>query len=703
MRPMLVPAVFLALLVATPVSVPRPAPNAAQAVPDEPGAHVLPEAATLQVVAADLDDDGSRELVRLVRGDGDAALAEVWSERGGTWGLLGEPVEVVPPSRVGQRIDDVFAATPVRLLVRRIAGAERVTVASQPHFEEIDVGEPCCLLLHDLLVDSAAVPRRVEVAEPSDFSDAILVIDLDGDGTDELLSTQSLPPAGDISFPTLARVFRWSGDAFGPPTESELGVGSGDSPFLLGDSDGLPGDEAAIISTLGPPGLFRLEAGADDHLTVQRAGFTADQAVAVPVGDGRGVAATGPAIGFGVAPWPRGGPTAAPVGTSQLSGVRLLGTLEVEGQPRLAAHREGSRTLHLLELPGLEPWRETLIGRSPAAALLSGGPPDPFVGPIPAIDADSAGIAHAGRLVTPTTTRDGASPPAMATLAGASPIGLVGVNGDLALLHAPLGPSAPDPGGGALVVPTVVPLAWTSIVPIELARRPEADSGLFEPDIRGALRLDGSNDLAVGIDGFEAIVVAPPGSRVLASTGDVTARSASVVPSSGSLNLRLSAGAGDGSTDRRRFRLVVTTAAGHAYVASWDVEARVNPPPVEAEASTSFGSSSVEVSGHTVRLAGVRIDGRPVEVDASGRFHASVEMPPWPTEVAIEVDDGLGNVARTTVVGVGLFDYRGLPWVPIVAMVVGVAALVLLLRVPRTGPFARRADDDAVLEELEPD
>ena len=700
---MLVPALLLALLVVMPASVPRPAPDAVRAAPDEPGAHVLPDAAILQVVAADLDGDGTRELVRLVRGDGDAVLAEVWADRGGTWELLGEPVEVVPPSRVGQRIDDVFAATPVRLLVRRVAGSERVTVASQPHFEEIDVGEPCCLLLHDLLIGPETGPRRVEVAEPSDFSDAILVIDLDGDGTDELLSTQSLPPAGDISFPTLARVFRWSGDAFGPPTESELRIGSGDSPFLLGDSDGLPGDEAAIISTLGPPGLYRIEAGAADHLTAQPAGFTADQAVAVPVGDGRGVAATGPAIGFGVARWPRGGPATAPVGTSQLSGVRLLGTVEVEGQPRLAAHREESTTLHLLELPGLEPWRETLIGRSPAAALLSAGPPAPFVGVIPGPDVASAGIAHAGRLVTPTTTRDGSSPPAMATLAGASPIGLVGTDGDLALLHAPLGPSAPGPGGGALVVPTVVPLAWTSVVPIDLVVRPEADLGAIDPEIAGALRLDGSNDLAVGSDGFEATVVAPPGSRVIPSAGTVMARSASVVPASGSLNVRLSASAADGSTDRRRIRLVVMTPAGHAYVASWDVEPRVDPPAVEAVASTRFGSSSVEVSGHTVRQAGVRIGGRPVEVDASGGFRASVEMPPWPTEVAIEVDDGLGNVARTTVVGVGLFDYRGLPWVPIVAMVVGVAALVLLLRVPRTGPFARRADDDAVLEELEPD
>ena len=64
----------------------------------------------------------------------------------------------------GTRIDPVYQATPVRLLVRRVDGAERVTVASQPHFEEIDVGDPCCLLLHDLVIEPGGVARRVEVA-----------------------------------------------------------------------------------------------------------------------------------------------------------------------------------------------------------------------------------------------------------------------------------------------------------------------------------------------------------------------------------------------------------------------------------------------------------------------------------------------------------------------------------------------------------
>ncbi|MGH2382754.1 MAG: hypothetical protein ACRDG7_16255, partial [Candidatus Limnocylindria bacterium] len=257
---LLAPLLAAPLLLAAPMPVPDAVtdpPAAIAAAPDEPGAIVLPDAAILQTVVADLDADGAREVVRLVRGDGDAVFTEVWGLSAGGWDLRGAPVEVVPPSRVGPRIDRVYQSTPVRLLVRLVDGTERVTVASQPHFEEIDVGPPCCLVLHDIGIEDGLAVRR-PVSGPSDFATAVIVIDFDGDGTDELLSTESLPPAGDISYPVDARVHRWSGSAFDDPTETRLPIGSGDTPFLLGDSDGLPGEEAAIISTLGPPGMFRI-------------------------------------------------------------------------------------------------------------------------------------------------------------------------------------------------------------------------------------------------------------------------------------------------------------------------------------------------------------------------------------------------------------------------------------------------------------
>jgi hypothetical protein len=111
----------------------------------------------------------------------------------------------------------------------------------------------------------------------------------------------------------------------------------------------------------------------------------------------------------------------------------------------------------------------------------------------------------------------------------------------------------------------------------------------------------------------------------------------------------------------------------------------------------------VEVNGRTSPLAEAAVAGHPVDVDATGRFVARVALPPWPTVVNVTAIDPLGNVARTSVTGVGWFDYRGLPWIPIVAALVAAAAVILYLRVPRIVPAPRRADDDAALEEIEPD
>jgi hypothetical protein len=701
---MVVPAMLVALLVAAPIGWP-PTAHGIQAIPDEPGTTILPDAQILQAVVADLDADGRRELIRLVRADDDAALAEVWGLGANGWRLIDEPVEVVPPSRNGVRVDPVYSATPVRVVVRRVGAVEHVTLASQPHFEEIDVGPPCCLLLHDLVLANGTV-RRVEVAEPSDFADSVLAIDLDGDGTDELLATQNLPPAGDISFPIEARVHRWMSDRFGAPTVSELPVGSGDAPFALGDSDGVPGDEAAIISTLGPPGLYRISLGPGDRLLMDAAGLEAEQAVAVPIGDRHGVAAVGPIIGLRVAEWPAGGAVAdPPIAESFITEPRLVGTVVVGGQPQLVVHQPATSALHLLRLPGLEPPQGLTITRSPAAAALSAGPLNAYIGVLPGGGANGeATIIHAGRLIPSAGGGERAGTTLMATLAGAQPIGLVGDRDELAILHRPIGPPVPSPRGGALTVPGVLPMAWTTIAPFELARQPEADDGRLDPPVADALRVDSRGGIAAGLGGFRVEVTAPSGSRVMAADVDPSVvRTPIVVPADGRLEMTMEAPAAFTQSQRYRATLVVSTPAGHGYIAAWDVQLRTGPPPLDVSTSTPFGSADVELTGVTWHGASVRVGGHAVEVDAAGRFGTTVELPPWPTEVVIEVDDRLGNVVRTTVTGVGILDYRGLPWVPIVVVLVGLAAAALFLRVPRTTPLPRRADDDAALEELEPD
>lgn len=703
-RPMLLRAVLLALLLAVPLAAPRPV-AAIAIIPEEPGVVVLPTAAILQTVAADVDDDGQREVVRLVRGPGDAVLAEVWGLDADGWRLRGEPAEVVQASRVGTRIDRVYQSTPVRMLVRRVAGVERVTVASQPHFDEIDVGEPCCLIFHDLAIsDGAALVRPV--SGPGDVADAIIVIDLDGDSTDELLSTRSLPPAGDIGFPIEARVHRWVDGAFASATQTPLPVGSGDSPFRLGDSDGLPGEEAAIISSLGPSGLFRIRLVDGDRLALDAAGLVADQAVAVPVGDGRGVALVGPLSGLVVAAWPAGAAVSEPSSTSSLADARILGTVSLDGQPALVAHQpDGPEAIHLLELPSLRALPGTSIDGSSAAAALSGLAAPPFSGPLPGggADGDNA-IIHDGRLIPSGLDLDGTGTSLMATLAGAEPVGLVGAGDLIVLHHRSIGQAAPRADGGPLVMPAVLELSWTSIAPLQLTGLPESDAAAFEPPVRGALALDARNGLAVGAAGFTVEVTAPPGSRiVIADTDPSVVREPLIVRADGQLDVPIVPSSDGPPGVRQRVSLLLLTPAGHAHLASWDVEVLTEPPAVDVTVSTPIGASAVEISGRTARYATVRIDGRAVAVSAGGRFGTTAELPPWPTDITIEVDDGLGNVARQTVTGIGLFDYRGLPWVPMTVCLVALVAFGLFLRVPRSSPLPRRADDDAALEELEPD
>ena len=699
MRPMPVSASFLLALLVAAALVSPPQANAVEAVPDEPGTIVLPDAPILQTVVADVDADGLTDLVRLVRGDGDAALVEIWVERGSRWELLGDPLVAVPASRGGPRTDPVYLATPVRLLVRRVGGVERVTVASQPHFEEIDIGEPCCLLLNDLVVEGDAPPRLASVAEPADVASSVLVIDLDGDGTDEILSTFALPLSAGLSPPILARVHRWTIDRFARPTVSELQVGFGGAPFVLGDSDGLPGDEAAIISTLGSPGLFRIRLIADEALTVDSAGLVAEEAMAVPLDDGRGVAVRAGTDELFSAAWPPGERLGEPVGRAAVSEGTLVGTLEVDGAPHLGVRRTTTSTLDLLRLPDLS--RAVSIPRSAAAARLSDGPPVPYVGVIADPGSTERTIVDAGRLVR-TSGVFGSPATTIASLAGVIPIGPVGDGALIALHHGPIGPPPPTPGGGPFTVPGVQPVSWTTIAPRSVLLTPERDGGYLELETPGGLPL-GNGELAVGPRGFTAEVPAPPGSRVLVAEASTLARVALVVPDSGSLSVPVEAPADASESSSRSLRLLVLTPAGHAYEAIWHVLARVGPPPLEVGAMTPLGSSEVEVAGSTVAGARVVVDGRSIPVDPAGRFATRVELPPWPTPVAVEVDDAFGNVARATVVGIGLFDYRGLPWLAIVASVVGAAAIVLFLRVPRTDPYARRADDDARLEELEPD
>lgn len=701
-------ALALAALLAAPPALLGPLPAMLATIPPEPGAQVLTEAPVHQAAVVDLDGDGVREIAALRAGPGGSVVAEAWIEAAGGWVPLGEPIAVVPETPTGDQGSVEWPGTPLRLIVRATAEGERLTVIRQPRYEEPDLEAPCCLLVADLLVERGAL-QLTPVASPLDSVDAVFVIDLDGDGTDELVTTRSLPPLGDISYPTAATVHRWDGDAFRSATRTELPVGSGDTPFVLGDSDGVPGEELAIIATLGRPELHRVRLADDDALVVDNAGLVAADAVAVPIGGESGVAILGADHVLQVRPWPAGrglGPAAAalPFGTGT-----FVGVVDLQDVPRLVVRQlEGADRIHVLSLPELEPPRFGAVTRSPAAATLAAGPAAPFVGPLTGGGEDGeTAVIYAGRLLTGSDL--GAEVPLggelIATLAGAEPLGLAGRDrGSLALLHAALSRAAADPAGGRLD-PLVVEAGSTlSVAPFSLVREPELDDADLEPPTEGASPFGERDGIVVGVDGFSARIEAPAGSRVYVAGGDPSVIAlVRAVPAAGTIEVPLVPPSAATPDVRYRASLTVVTPAGHGYRASWDVRVLAEPPELTASATTPAGSPEVELRGRTVPYASVTVAGQAVAVDEVGRFAASVPLPPWPTDVVVTAVDPAGNEARLSVSGVGWLDYRGLPWIPIVAVLVAVAAAVLFLRAPRPSPTPRRADDDAVLEEMEPD
>jgi hypothetical protein len=255
------------------------------AIPDEPGAEVVAAGSLVQAVVADVDADGAREILALVAGDDGTIRLVGWRDGDGGWEPMGLPIAVAAPSNDPQV---TWIGTPARLVVRRVADAERVTLVRQPEFLDGEAGERCCLLLHDIVVEAGRL-RVAQAAPRVRAVDAVWTVDLDGDTVDELVATRSLLPVGGISYPTESLVYRWASDRL-TLTESRLEIGSGDTPFLLGDSDGRPGEELGLIATQGRPALYRLSLGTGDGLVAEDAGTTADAAAAVTIAAGRGVA-----------------------------------------------------------------------------------------------------------------------------------------------------------------------------------------------------------------------------------------------------------------------------------------------------------------------------------------------------------------------------------------------------------------------------
>lgn len=683
-------------------------------VPPEPGALVLPGPATLHAAVGDLDGDGSRELLRLVGGPetNGRIEAEAWRIGPDGWTRAGDSIVV----RRGTSVEEAFTeratartgSTPVavgepaRILAWRDGTRERLLIAA---LGDQPFGIPCCLSLWEPVLNDGAL-ALVARNEPNGPGETLHAIDLDGDGADELLMTQSEPAQRTPGFvaPLQAEALAWDGTIFRTVDRETFEQGGASPIWLIGDTDGRPGDEAGFLQPgQGPSVIYRLRLDGGRLVLDTARVPPLISLVGVPHDGGQGIAYAAGGASF-LATWADGSlDVVADVATSGL----LLPAIGGGGELRLPIVSFDPLSLTLLDAEmRVDSSVEPSAASARAAALGVGGP---WIGALPGGgNPDGAvKIVFAGSLV------DERGHTAMASMFGAQPVGFLGDGEWIGVLHSLGAPYDLDRNGGLLRPDPLPREPWLAIVPATTALAPEVADGRLIPSLDGvAVATDRGGDAVEVLttpDGFAAMISAPPGSRVVPITAfpplaGIT--SGSVVPDGGFFALPVGSPTADAVSSRFTSRAVVLTPAGHAYTAQWDVQVLTGPPELAASAETAPLSFDVALDGRTAAGVTLLVDGAPTAVGADGSFEAHVAAPPWPRTVRLEAIDPVGNRAVQLVSVVGLFDYRTLPWLPIIALLTLAAGIALFLRAPRrAGDEAGGYDrvDAGALEEIDPE
>ena len=684
----------------------------AVAIPRRQTGEVLPDA-TVNAIVGDVDGDGVRELVRLRSRESNPAFlgvevitvgsdrhlqahAQAPLDRGAG---VEEQIEGGPEpdenNRFPARIDE-----PARLLAWHLDGAERVIAVA---IGKVNARPPCCLTIWQVaLVDGATA--LLPMGGPGGSADRILALDMDADGTDELV----------VASAQVIAILRWTGDGFEVTDRSAWPARAG--PLMaLGDSDGLPGDEAGsvIVSGTGPGSILlqRLALDTAAQLRTERAELPFFGALAPLAGPNGGRLAIGSDFErAALLRWPAGAATIEVEERSLRRGIPL-GTLGSGERARLVLLRD-SAALDVLGAD-LRPTRLGIAG-GVAAASFERTAAIPYVGLLPGgLSRGEAALIFRGRMLTGVLAdgqRARLGQRAIASLPGVKPIGVFAADGawmglavTASLAQSPVGFETTR-DGGQLTHPAGPSRGMTLIVAeTETVLTPEADDGLLEAPIEdGIVQQQGSRPTVLARGMFFARVRGPDGSRLMVRTDLSPSEPRSLqIGASGVVSVPL--GPAEAVSDEAfSASMMVLTPSGHGYHAEWDVRIMVEAPNVEVDVPFAPLSFSVPLTGRTDPGAHVSIDGREVAVRADGTFSAQAVVGPVPRDVQVEASDAVGNAQRRTLSVVGFLDYRRLPWIPVVALLTVLAGVLLYVRAPRPAPAsARLAGDDARLEEIE--
>jgi hypothetical protein len=689
-------AVALALAIAT-AWVPTAA-RGTDAIPDAQTGEPLPFG-TVAAIVGDVDGDGVRELVRLVRMPGDPSLvgAEVV-----TMGANGQPVvheaaQLLSLSGAGATLP-ADVTRPASLIAWRFAGEERVLALSGGGS---DSDRGCCLGIWQVGLEADSRTSLRPIGDVADGARQVRVVDLDGDGTDEIVTYRARPSAVPSGYPLIS-ILRWTGDRFRTLRATAL-IAAGGPLVPLGDSDGLPGDELALTSGSS---VCRIALDAAGEVRLEYADLPfAGELVPFPGPDGNQLVLASDTNGATLLGWAADGPLEV-VATSDRIGIPLA-TLGSGDEARVLLVRYGD-VLDLLG-PELRSYRSGLTADVAGTVFGRYGLP-PYIGPIPGglPDGEPAAVFQ-GRTITRVPT--GSQPPRIgqgeiASMPGMTPIGFFGPGagwGALAMPEALARPAYLDnarDGGELAEQPRSRPIVRLVVVESSALLSTEADLGRLRPSLDGAVRTGqpGVVETVLARGEFTASLTAPPVTRGLLSIYGGLSGFA-VGPGPTSVVVRPLPGRGE---DRMRVAILLVTGSGHGYHLAWDIRVVTQPPSLGASAPFAPLSFDVPVTGRTDPGAAVRIDGAAVQAGADGSFATTVPAGVVPRDVVLEATDPVGNRASRTLSVVGFVDYRRLPWIPIVAVLTIAGGAVLFLRAPRpTRAPARALGDDATLEEID--
>jgi hypothetical protein len=690
-----------------------PGPAAAAVEPIElPGV-------TLASVAADLDGDGEREVVRLVDAAPGTTAIDAWRESGDGWVELGTTPLVTPDELGNDTLADRSLGT-AALLRTRLAGRDRLVALTAQGIPGDTYGRTCCLALAEVRVepsgDIGLSPIRADGLDRG--ANVVHAIDLDGDGTDELVTgTTDFREDG---APVVSRVvvLSWSADRFTP-----IGEGEGLADYYghwVGETDGQRGDDLILgVSQFGDLVRVTMAGGAPSFEAGHVDLGEPFEGWVLGIADGSIVLTA--RNGLSVVRWPHGGRPAevAHLDTETYPATSLVGT----GPDALIIHHDNpayavgdAPTADVYDL-GLEQLVDDLPGAAStdeiwhvlneaAGSRVTGNRNAyPYVGPMPDVaPGGRAGYANSGILIAQDGAGGYETHPTTA-MAGLYPMGVAGRDdawlmvGD-GVIYGPSGSSAyifsgalGPFGRGRLLM---LPAEWV-LAPDEAGRQ-------VSVELRGpVVDVDDPNGprLLSGPGGFEVLVTAPPGTVVLRGYRGYEEYEVA----DGPINLAI-APANARAEENRPFEVwvVALTPDGQVEARHWSGTFVREFPELAAEAATETFGLAATVRGTASPGTVVAVDGRPVPVAADGAFDIRIDAAPWPEDVLVVARDPLGNETTMRLQVVGFLDYRGLPWLPIVGLATVAAGVVVFIRVPGRRPEPMTAwAGDGRLEEIDAD